>query len=165
MKKITNFLFSMSFMGFLVLFMAVSLATATFIENDFGPEGARAMVYNTHWFELLLVLIMVNLVGNMFINKVYKKKKFTIFLFHISFLLIFFGAAVTRYISYEGSMHIRDGASSDYILSSESFIYGTALKDGQKVTFYKKANISDVRKSHFHKKISIGDQNFTVKLK
>jgi len=164
MKKITDFLFSMPFMGFLILFMAIASATATFIENDFGPEGARALVYNTRWFELLLVLIMVNLVGNIFINKTYKKKKFTIFLFHFAFVLIFLGAAVTRYISYEGSMHIREGASSNYILSSGSYIYGTAVKDGESVTFYKKANISSARKSHFQKKIKVGNETFTLKL-
>jgi len=109
-------------MGFLILFMAIASATATFIENDFGPEGARAMVYNTRWFELLLVLIMVNLVGNMFINKVYKKKKFTIFLFHLSFLMIFLGAAVTRYISYEGIMPIYEGETTNKMLSDKAFV-------------------------------------------
>ena len=37
-----------------VITFAVSIGVATFIENDFGTQTAKAVVYNARWFEGLL---------------------------------------------------------------------------------------------------------------
>ena len=50
-------------MGILFVVFAVAMAVATFLENDFGSAAAYSMVYNTKWFELILLLLAVNLVG------------------------------------------------------------------------------------------------------
>ncbi|NOY36896.1 MAG: cytochrome c biogenesis protein CcsA [Chlorobi bacterium] len=164
MKKLFDFLISMPLMGFLILFMAVSAGTATFIESSFGPVAARAAVYNAWWFELVILLIIINLVGNIFVRKVYKKKKLTIFLFHFSFVFIFLGAAVTRYISYEGTMHIREGRSSSEILSSDTWISGTVVKDSTTKSFHKKVLFTPGRRNNFRKKLTVGDESVTLKL-
>ena len=62
----------------------------------------------------------------------YTRQKIAVGLFHISFIIILIGAAITRYISFEGTMHIREGQSSDFILSSEDYL---TIKSGdQKVS-------------------------------
>ena len=66
-------------MGILFIVMAVSLAAATFIENDFGQAAARAAVYNTLWFELLFLLLAINLTGQIFIFKLWRREKLTVF--------------------------------------------------------------------------------------
>ena len=116
MKKIAEFLFSMKTMAVLVTVFAVSIAAATFIENDFGTEMARQKVYNASWFELLLLLIAVNLVGNVVTRKLYRQAKWPVGLFHLAFVVIIAGAALTRYLGYEGIMHIREGESSRMLL-------------------------------------------------
>ena len=78
---------------------AVSVAVATFLENDFGADTARAQVYDAPWFIGLLTLAGVNLLGSMIVHRVYVKGKRTILLFHLAFLLILIGAAITRYTS------------------------------------------------------------------
>ncbi|NPA36915.1 MAG: c-type cytochrome biogenesis protein CcsB [Chlorobi bacterium] len=165
MKKLLNFLLSMQFMGFLTLTLAFAMGFATFIENDFGAMAAREVVYNSWWFELLLLLFIINMTGSIIVNKTYRKKKFTIFLFHFSFILIFLGAAVTRYISYEGTMHIREGESSDIILSSDKYIYGTVDVNGVIDEYSFKANFIPGIKNTFEKTIKAGDKNLTIKLK
>ena len=40
-------------MGILFVVFAVSMAVATFLENDFGSPAAYSMIYNTLWFELI----------------------------------------------------------------------------------------------------------------
>jgi len=77
---------------------------ATFIENDFGTQTARTLVYNSFWFELLMILLGINLIGNIIRFRMYQKKKWAIFIFHIAFIIILLGAAVTRYISFEGML-------------------------------------------------------------
>lgn len=122
MKKIANILFSMQTMGALILLFAISIGTATFIENDFGPTAAKAVVYNATWFNILLFILTVNLIGRIFIERMYKLKKFPIFLFHVAFIIILLGSAITRFISYEGMMHIREGSTSNTILSTDTYV-------------------------------------------
>ncbi|WP_321318387.1 hypothetical protein [Labilibaculum sp.] len=74
MNKFLNFLFSMQMMGVLIILFAFSIGTATFIENDFGTSAARVLVYNAWWFELMLLLLTINLVVNIFRYKLYKKR-------------------------------------------------------------------------------------------
>jgi len=48
-------------MGLILVSLAVSIAVATFIENDFGSETARSHIYHATWFELLFLLGIINL--------------------------------------------------------------------------------------------------------
>ena len=136
-KKIVDFLFSMKLMASLILLFAISIATATFIENDFGTETAKVLVYSSSWFEVLLFLLMINLIGNIYKFKIYRLKKWPVFLFHTSFILMIIGAAVTRYVSYEGMMHIREGSSSSKLLTSETYIQVKVDDKKQQYTYDK----------------------------
>ena len=122
MKKIYQILFSMETMSFLILIFAASIGTATFIENDFGVPASQAVVFKTWWFELLLGWLAANLIANIFRYKLYRKGKLAMFLFHFSFLIILLGAAITRFVSYEGMMHIRQGDTSSSITSSDTYV-------------------------------------------
>lgn len=119
----------METMGFLILVFAASLGTATFIENDFGIPASKSVVYNAGWFNLLLLWLGINLVVNIFRYKMYRRQKWPMFLFHAAFLIILIGSAITRFISYEGSMHIREGDVSNSIISDETFVQ-VWLNDG-----------------------------------
>jgi cytochrome c-type biogenesis protein CcsB len=123
MKKVFSFITSIPFMAFLLLVFAFSMAIATFVESSYGTPTAQSLIYKTHWFELILVLLAINLLNNLLKYKFFTKKRITLGLFHISFLVILLGAAITRYISYEGMMHIRENQSSNNIISTESYFY------------------------------------------
>ncbi len=115
-------------MGILFVIFAASMAAATFIENDYGSSAAYNFVYDTRWFELILFLLSVNLIGQMIIFKLYRKSKLTVFLFHLSFVLMITGAAITRYTGWEGSIHIREGEEQNKCFSGNKFL-GYVLKD------------------------------------
>src|SRR5512133_1382052 len=95
-------------MGVLFILFAVSMAAATFIENDYGSAAAYGMVYNTRWFELILLLLAVNLVGQLIAFRLFKLSRISGALFHLSFIIMLAGAAITRYTGWEGSIHIRE---------------------------------------------------------
>ena len=113
-------------MAFLLLALAIAMAIATFVESSYGTPAARSLIYNRLWFELLWILLAVNLVNNLVKYRLLSKRRFTMGLFHISFLVILLGAGITRYFSYEGMMHIRENESSDFILSSTDYFYAGA---------------------------------------
>ena len=122
MKKIGDFLFSSKMMAVVLALFAVSIAVATFIENDFGSSSARALVYNARWFEFLLLIGIINLSGTIVTKELYRKEKFTVFLFHLSFIVILIGAAITRFTGFEGSMSIREGESSRAVLTDRTYL-------------------------------------------
>ncbi len=122
MKKIADFIFSYKLTAIILVLIAVSAGMATFIENDFGSQVAREKVYAARWFELLLLFFALNLTGIIFRYKSWKKGKLTVFIFHTSFLVILLGAAITRYLGYEGTMHIREGETNNIIISEGTVI-------------------------------------------
>lgn len=120
MKKLITVLASPWLMTILLLIFASSIAIATFIESRQSIELAWQLVYSAKWFELILLLGLVNLCLSIIKRKLYRKQKFTIFLFHIAFVIILLGAGVTRYFGFEGTMQIREGESSDLIIVSDT---------------------------------------------
>src|SRR5512143_1363553 len=112
MKKIFNFLVSFPFMGFLLLVFAFSMGIATFVENSYGTEAAQGLIYKSWWFSLVLLLLAVNLGVNFVRYRLYTRQRIAVGIFHISFIVILIGAGITRYISFEGIMHVREGESS-----------------------------------------------------
>lgn len=164
MKSILNIIGSMKSMAVLMLIFALSIATATFIENDFGTPSAKAVVYNATWFELLLVLLAINLMINMVRYKMFQTSKAMVFTFHLSFIIILIGAAVTRYAGYEGVFHIRQGDTSNQLLSSENYVQLTQL-DGKKTFKYDAPLLlSTFTTNHFSKEIAMNGFSVHVEL-
>ncbi len=101
----------------LLLILAIGAAVGTFIENDFGTVRAKELVYNAWWYQLSLFLISLNLIAVIDKTKMYRVKART--LFHVSFIIILFGAALTHYFGLDGMMHIREGEKSNIIVIGE----------------------------------------------
>lgn len=162
MKNILGILFSPRLMAIVILTFAVSIAVATFIENDFGSSTARAIIYNSWWFTAMLFIGIVNLAGTILIKKLYRKEKLTIFIFHLSFLFILCGAAITHYLGFEGYMHIRTGESSNHIVSSNTYIRVTATTNGQSLTSEKQIYFSALSKNYHKLNLKVADKNVEV---
>ncbi len=146
----------------LTLIFAAACAIATFIENDHGTETAWAVVYGTRWFEILMLLLAINLVGNIFRFKLYKKDKIPALLFHAGFLVILLGAAITRYIGFEGMMHIREGATVDQIATSNSYIQIDAMKKGKHFKAERKILISKISSNDFTMKLDVDNKEAVI---
>nr|WP_315166050.1 cytochrome c biogenesis protein CcsA [uncultured Flavobacterium sp.] len=128
-KKIFSFLFSTRLMAFLFIVYAVSMATGTFIESKYNTDTAKILIYNSWWFEAIHVFFMINFIGNIKRYQLLKKEKWATLLLHLSFIFIIAGAFVTRYISYEGMMPIREGAAENQVFSDKTFL--TVFADGE----------------------------------
>ncbi|QGY46599.1 cytochrome C biogenesis protein [Maribellus comscasis] len=163
MKKFVSFLFSMLFTGILIVIFAVAIAYATFVENDFGTITAKILIYNSKWFEVLLIILCINIIGSAFKYKLIGKKKWTILLFHIAFIVIIIGAAITRYHGFEGMMHIREASSSNTIISDFAVIKILATDGNQVVETEKEVKFSPYTANRFSETIEIGGKKINVK--
>lgn len=164
MKKFFDFIFSMQFAGMLLLVFAAAIGTATFIENDFGTEASKATVYNAKWFEGLLILTAVSLIGSVFKYKLYERKRYSVLFFHLAFVVMLVGAAITRYISYEGTMMIREGASSSQIISMTPYVQVTVKQDGKTYYFDKEQLFNAYKKNKFHERFSVNGEEVELRL-
>lgn len=162
MKKVFEFLFSMLFTGILIVFFAIAIGYATFIENDYGTITAKILIYNARWFEGLLLLLCINLIGSVFQNKLITKKKWPILLFHLAFLVIAVGAALTRYVGYEGTMHIRENQASNTMVSSEMFVTIKAKSGTEEVIVEDEVKFSAYTGNSFSHQINIGGKNIKI---
>lgn len=126
---LASFFFSTRLMAVLFLTFAAAMGIGTFIEDAYNTDTARIWVYNTWWFEGIMFFFMINFFGNIKRYQLYKKEKWATLMLHLAFVLIIAGAFVTRYISYEGMMPIREGSSSNQIFSDKTYL--TVMVDGQ----------------------------------
>jgi len=148
----------------LLSIFAIAIGWATFIENDFGTQSARAVVYASTWFEVLLVWLTLNIIATIFQTKMYRKGKWLVLLFHASFVVIMIGATITRYIGYEGMMHIREGSQSSTIMSQYPYLGLKLHSDSEDLEFSERIMLSKLSSNHFEKDIKIDSKDVNVEL-
>jgi cytochrome c-type biogenesis protein CcsB len=124
-KKLASILFSTRLTAILFIVFAAAMAVGTFLDasSETSPTPySRELIYNAWWFEAIMVFFVINFVGNIFRFRLYKKEKWATLTLHLSFILILLGAFVTRYIGYEGVIHIREGETSNLMLSEKTYL-------------------------------------------
>ncbi|SMC09353.1 cytochrome c biogenesis protein [Nitratiruptor tergarcus] len=164
LKSLQKSFFSIKSAVIMMFIFAVSIGIATFIENDYGTQTAWALVYTAKWFEILLVLLSLNLLYNIFRFRLFRKDKFFTGLFHLAFIVIIIGAAVTRYFGYEGTMHIREGSQSNTILSARTYLQIEAKKGKNFYSYAEPIYLSKIGSNTYKRKIAIGDEKIEVEL-
>ncbi|OIQ30470.1 MAG: cytochrome C biogenesis protein [Bacteroidetes bacterium MedPE-SWsnd-G2] len=130
-NKLVNFLFSTRLTSILFVAFAAAMITGTFMDagQETSPTAySRTLVYNTWWFETIMVIFLINFIGNIKRYNLQKKENWATLTLHVSFIFIIIGAFVTRYIGYEGMMAIREGATENQFLSQKTYL--TTYIDG-----------------------------------
>ncbi|REG96132.1 cytochrome c biogenesis protein CcsA [Flavobacterium aquicola] len=166
-KKLFSVLFSTRLMAILFLTFAIAMGTGTFIESKYNTDTARILVYNTWWFEAIMGFFMINFLGNIKRYNLLRKEKWATLLLHLAFIFIIAGAFITRYISFEGMMPIRENAAENQFYSDKMFL--TLFVDGEhqgemkRRVFEKAVLLSPVTNNDFTMKGDFSGNNFEVR--
>ncbi|MDV6167092.1 cytochrome c biogenesis protein CcsA [Flavobacterium sp. DG1-102-2] len=169
MDKIISFFSSTRLMAVLFLVFALAMGIGTFIEDAYNTDTARIFIYNAKWFEAIMLLFVINFFGNIKRYQLHKKEKWATLLLHLSFIFIIIGAFVTRYISYEGMMPIREGAAESRFYSDKTYL--TVFVDGEyegemrRRTFEEHLLLSPVANNNFSISEKFADIPFDVEYK
>jgi len=161
-KKTADILFSYWMTIFALVILACGAAVATFLENDFGTSTARVLVYNSIWYEVSMILAIVNLLGIINRRKMWKQK--AKFLFHISFVVMLIGAGMTRYIGYEGIMQIQEGQTQSEMNSLEPYIQVTILSNGKQYYTDFQKEFSAIGSNDFNYVVEFEDKTLNISL-
>ncbi len=154
--KHLKFLFSGAFMGVLLIVFAIAIGYATFIENDYDAITARIYVYNARWFEVLLLFMIVNFSGMIFTKQLYRKNKINILIIHLALIIIIIGAAITRYVSFEGQMRIREGETTNVFKSRDTYLNVQITNGKETLNYIDKVMLSPMRDQLYKNKYQIG---------
>jgi cytochrome c-type biogenesis protein CcsB len=166
-KKILSFLFSTRLMAILFLTFAIAMGVGTFIESKYNTDTARILIYNAWWFEGIMLVFMINFIGNIKKYNLLRKEKWATLMLHMAFVFILLGAFITRYISYEGMMPIREGATENVFYSDKMYL--TIFVDGEyqggmkRRVFEKPLLLSPVTNNDFSISEEFADTQFEVK--
>jgi cytochrome c-type biogenesis protein CcsB len=158
-----KYIFSMKMAVLMLFLFGVIVGGATFIENDYGTQTARALVYKAQWFEIFLAYFVALVVYNMIKYKSYKTKP-AVFLFHFSFLVIALGAVVTRYVGYEGVMAIREGQMSNVMVSDVKNLQVHVTQGDKSDTLEKELFFSTMTTNSMSESLKVGDKEVNIEL-
>ena len=167
MDKLLSSLFSMRWASVGLIVFLVAIGAATFIESIHGIQAAKISIYNAFWFEGLLLYLVLALVSNIFRYKMFSRAKIAMLSFHLSFIVILAGAAVTRYVSFEGLMVIREGSSSNFIYTSDPYVLINAQditqKNGATALQAWKTYLSEFNNNDFDYQTNIGKKEISIR--
>ena len=164
MKQLLSLISSMKTMAVLMLIFAAAIGYATFVENDYGTITAKAEIYNAFWFEILMAALAINLTLNIIKYKMFSIKKAPIFIFHLSFLIILLGAAITRFIGFEGTMHIREGETANTMLSTDNYFIVSAQVDDKTIQSEQTVYLSKKSTNSLSSSLKIDEKDVKVEL-
>lgn len=151
LKRLPTVFFNTKAASIYIALFAISIGTATFIENDFGTSAAQKLIYKSWWFELLLLLFAGAIAYNIYTFKMIAQKKWALLLFHAAILLILLGSAITRYFSFEGVMHIRENGMANTFLSSDNYLKFKVVSDGKTYEFDEPVLFASLGGNHWKK--------------
>ncbi|MEO6681463.1 MAG: cytochrome c biogenesis protein ResB, partial [Ginsengibacter sp.] len=137
MKRIKKILFSTRTMTVLLLLYGLSMAVATFVENDYDTPTAKTLIYNATWFEILMLWLILLFAANIKTYRLTRREKWPVLIFHLAFIFMFIGGAITRYVSFEGQMPIKEKQTTNEIISDLTY-FKLEVTDGKKTLRYDK---------------------------
>lgn len=164
-KKFLAPLFNTRAAGIYFVLFAAAIGIATFVENDFGTSAAQKVIFKSWWFELLLFMFGVTIIVNIFKFRMIPQKKWPLLLFHGSIIIILIGAGLTRYLGFEGIMHIRENDASNSFLSSNTYLKFDVSKDGQNFDFDEPVLFASLGNNNWEESYLIGDDLIEVRVK
>ncbi len=137
MKRLKKILFSTRTMTVLLLLFGISMAVATFVENDYDTATEKTLIFNAVWFEILMLWLILMFAANIKTYSLTKREKWPVLVFHLAFIFMFIGGAITRYISFEGQMPIKEGQTTNEIISDLTY-FKLNITDGNQTLSYDK---------------------------
>ncbi|OYX26234.1 MAG: cytochrome C biogenesis protein [Flavobacteriales bacterium 32-35-8] len=172
-NKLAKILFSTRLTAVLFIVFAAAMVTGTFLDagEDTSPTAyTRNLIYNAWWFEAIMGIFVINFLGNIVRFRLYKKEKWSTLILHLAFIFILLGAFITRYISFEGMMAIREGATENTFLSQKTYV--TAYIDGdyeidgvpQRLPIEKEVDFSHRMDNDFKVETKYNQQPVTIEL-
>lgn len=91
--------------------MAAAMAYGTYVETTLSNGAARILVYRAWWFDTLIALLALNLIGCTLRRAPYRPHQAGWITTHIALLILMVGAVITHRFGMQGQMIVAEGES------------------------------------------------------
>ena len=133
MERFLRLIFAMKWVAVGLFVFLTSIGIATFIESMHGVQASKIAIYNAGWFTALLLYLSLAMMFNIYLYRMWQREKMALLSFHVAFLIIMIGAAITRYRGFEGQLVAREGESVNYIYTADPKLL-VSIRDNEKTT-------------------------------
>jgi cytochrome c biogenesis protein ResB len=109
LERVWRFFASVKLTIVLLAALAAAMAYGTTIETRLSNGAARILVYHAWWFDTLIALLALNLIGCTLRRAPYKPHQAGWIVTHIALLIIMTGAVITHRFGMQGQMIVPEG--------------------------------------------------------
>lgn len=160
-KRVLGFFITPAFTGILLAVIITVLIAGVYTGHQQGVTAAKAMIYDTLWFDFLWALLGVNLAGNVIRFRLYKPAYLPLLIFHLGVLVVLAGAAVTRYAGVQGRMKLGEGERKSHFLTRDNYLRIEGYSDKDTVSRSRRVYLTD-HAPGLRKRLRIGGKTFAV---
>jgi cytochrome c biogenesis protein ResB len=111
--KVWLFFSSVKLLIVLLVLMGGAMAYGTYVETALSNGAARIIVYRTWWFDALIGLTALNLIGCTLRRAPYKPHQAGWITTHIALLVLMAGSVITHRFGMQGQMAVPEGEASN----------------------------------------------------
>ena len=116
--RLYEFAASLGLAVVLIFFSALALGLATFVEAAYGTPAVQFYVYQTWWFETILVLLAINIFCAAAIRYPWKRHQTGFVITHIGLLTLLFGAFISRTKGIDAQVTVFEGEADKWAVEN-----------------------------------------------
>ena len=117
--KVWLFFSSVKLTVVLLVLLAAAMSYGTYVETALSNGAARILVYRTWWFDTLIALVAMNLIGCTLRRAPYKAHQAGWITTHIALLIIMAGSVITHRFGVHGQMVVPEGEANNVYFLEE----------------------------------------------
>jgi len=118
---------SLRFAVVILLLLAGSLGTATFIESSQGTRAVQYWIYQASWFHLLLGVLGLEIFMVALSRWPWKRRHIPFLIAHLGILILLAGSFATSRYGMNGVLKVRQGAANNQV---ESDSFAISMREG-----------------------------------
>jgi hypothetical protein len=148
-QRVFKFLSSVQLAIPSMLVLILVIAFGTVVESRYNAEYAKLLVYQSRWFNALLIMIWINVLFAALSRWPWKPRHAGFLITHLGLLLLFGGGFLTNVFGVDGSLRIEQGSEGNQVVLPDLVIGARANRESNPIFYPLRRSLSAESESFF----------------